>query len=124
MVVRDHRTVSYDEGWTDSRDNRFDNHSRYEGREIPRIAAVGGEYSSTYGVVTLNQVGTRITGYYPSHNGTIDGVVDGNVIRFHWKQPDGEGTGVWYLGANNSMSGSFGFGPNATNGGAWTLNVR
>lgn len=83
--------------------------------------SLSGVYASTYGRVTLTQQGNRVTGFYPSHNGRIEGVIVGNQIRFHWQQPDGEGSGVWYLDGNGALTGSFGNGRSASNGGAWDL---
>lgn len=117
VMVRDHRAqetvyTSYQ-------------HPRYE---VPtravdncEINSLSGVYSSTYGRVTLTQRGNRVTGFYPSHNGRIEGVIVGNQIRFHWQQPDGEGSGVWYLDGSGALTGSFGNGRSASNGGAWDL---
>ncbi len=38
--------------------------------------------------ITLQQDGKRVTGTYQPHNGTIDGEIDGAVLRFKWTQGD------------------------------------
>jgi len=116
VVVRDHRTPTY----------HYANY-QYPTYEAPAPVdncatnSLSGVYSSNYGRVTLTQQGNRVTGFYPNHNGRIEGVIVGNQIRFHWQQPDGEGSGVWYLDGRGALTGSFGNGRSASNGGAWDL---
>lgn len=116
-VVRDHRapTTQYTTQYT-----RYEEPTRATVDNC-QTNSLSGVYSSTYGRVALTQQGNRVIGFYPEHNGRIEGVIVGNQIRFQWQQPDGQGSGVWYLDGNGALMGSFGNGRSASNGGAWNL---
>lgn len=63
-------------------------------RNLPDMS---GTYSSSFGKFHLQQSGAAIRGCYESHNGLIEGTIDGRVLRAHWSE-----------GADNSPSSSAG----------------
>jgi hypothetical protein len=71
-----------------------------------------GEWASTFGPLTLKQVGTRVTGTYPDLNGTLEGTVTGKVLRFQWKEGEsGKGSGRFILSDDgNSFTGFWDYG--------------
>jgi hypothetical protein len=92
----------------------------YHPSSIYQPINVTGTYSSNYGVVTLNQQGNHITGV--CNQGTIDGTIEGNVIKYRWAQPGGSGgLGTWTVDRSLGMDGTFGGGLSFTDGGSWDL---
>lgn len=88
----------------------------------PRVD-VAGSYTSNWGDVELTQRGNRIRGTYVCcGGGTIEGTLHNNgTIHFRWRQPDGEGRGVWTVDANGGLEGTWGWDQSASDGGPWNL---
>jgi hypothetical protein len=82
---------------------------------------VSGTYKSNWGAVTLHQDGTRITGNYVYQHGHIDGVLDGNVIRYVWDESDSHGHGIFVVASDGELIGTWGVGIDDTSGGGWRL---
>lgn len=98
-----------------------------EARSPRRVntANLAGTWDSTYGEVSLTQRGDRISGQYPCcGGGTLEGrIVEGSMVKFHWKEPRGagEGEGLWRIQRDGSLDGSWGLGQSASDGGVWKL---
>lgn len=76
----------------------------------------------------LTQLGTHVAGVYDKQDGSIDGVVEGNVLKLRWNQPHNKrgGHGELIIAADgNTMSGTWSYDPGAsgglTGGGQWTF---
>jgi hypothetical protein len=84
---------------------------------------VSGAYASTWDRVDLTQRGDRIHGTYVCcGGGTIEGrVIEGRVIRYRWKQPGGEGLGVWTIEPSGRLAGTWGWNQSDHDGGRWDL---
>jgi hypothetical protein len=89
----------------------------------PPAVNVSGDYSSTYETVHLHQHGRMIEGdYVCCGGGTIDGVIAGKVIHYHWAGADGtEGNGVWTVVGVGTLRGTWGTGESEDDGGEWNL---
>lgn len=131
VTVRDHRhdvptsyPTSYPNSYTNSYTTSYnDNYSHDDSYDdsCDQVESLTGTYKSMYGDVRLVQNGNRVHATYVSHNGTIDGIIDGNVIRFRWTQPDGRGTGVWTISRSGRLEGTWGNGRSNLDGGRWDL---
>jgi hypothetical protein len=82
---------------------------------------VSGSYTSNWGSVVLHQSHDRVTGEYAYQHGRIDGVLDGNVLRYAWHENDGEGHGVFVVATGGELVGTWGIGDDDTRGGGWRL---
>ena len=118
-MVRDHRFAANDRYFRDS-----DRQYRYDQDHRDRYVQISGAYSSKYGDVILHQRGNRVWGTYPGFRGTIEGVIEGNVVDFHWIQPDSNGYGTFTLTRSGRIRGLIGSGVSYTNGGSWDLWMR
>ena len=85
-------------------------------------AAISGRYESNWDDVQLAQDGDRVFGTYVCcGGGTIDGrIFEGRTIRYRWKQPGGEGMGVWTI-RGDKLLGTWGVNQDDDNGGRWDL---
>jgi hypothetical protein len=85
-------------------------------------ASISGAYDSNWDDVTLSQDGDRVFGTYVCcGGGTITGrIFEGRTIRYQWKQPGGEGMGVWTI-RGDKLLGTWGVGQDDDNGGRWYL---
>ncbi|MDB4961130.1 MAG: hypothetical protein JWP01_1129 [Myxococcales bacterium] len=82
---------------------------------------VSGPYGSNWDDVHLQQRGRHVTGSYVCcGGGTIDGTIEGRTVRYRWRQPGGEGRGIWTLG-DGSLEGTWGVGNDEDDGGRWDL---
>lgn len=86
-------------------------------------ANFSGTWETTYGTMWLEQKGTRVTGTYTTNDGTINGEIEGEDLRFVWFErangtggralvrlaPDGMSfSGPWYTHGNaDSPSGTW-----------------
>ncbi len=82
---------------------------------------VSGSYTSNWGSAVLHQNHDRVTGEYAYHHGRIDGVLDGNVLHYAWHENDGDGHGVFVIGTDSELVGTWGIGDDDTRGGGWRL---
>lgn len=84
--------------------------------------SLAGDYESNWDDVRLVQDGDRITGTYVCcGGGTIEGrLIEGRVIRYRWRQPGGEGRGVWHV-KDGRLDGTWGSGEHESDGGRWDL---
>lgn len=84
---------------------------------------VSGPYASNWDDVQLAQRGRHITGSYVCcGGGVIEGTIEGRTIRYHWKQPGGEGRGVWTV-EDGRLLGTWGWGTDDDDGGRWDLTL-
>ncbi len=85
-------------------------------------ATISGAYTSNWDAVKLYQDGDRVKGTYVCcGGGTIDGrIIDGHLLRYRWKQPNGWGMGVWEIDGDH-LSGTWGWDQDDKNGGRWDL---
>ena len=98
--------------------------------ETVAVTDWSGSWSSDFGIITLNQQGTHVTGQYAyDHGGTqIQGLIEGEVINgqldFAWSESaggGGAGHAVFTLSNNGkSFNGTWGKGDSRTSGGSWT----
>ena len=82
---------------------------------------ISGSYASNWGPVVLHQEGARITGDYEYKQGHLEGVLDGNMIRYAWREQDGRGRGVFVVASDGELVGTWGVGDDDTRGGGWRL---
>ncbi|HUJ57741.1 MAG TPA: hypothetical protein VLX92_04600 [Kofleriaceae bacterium] len=82
---------------------------------------VSGQYDGTFGHTELHQDGTHVAGSYAYDDGRIDGTLDGTTLRFAWTEDHGSGQGVFQVGGDGSLAGTWGNGASTSDGGAWTL---
>jgi hypothetical protein len=84
--------------------------------------SVSGAYESNWDDVRLVHDGDRITGTYVCcGGGTIQGrLIEGRIIRYRWRQPGGEGRGVWHI-EGNRLDGTWGIDEHESDGGRWDL---
>jgi hypothetical protein len=89
----------------------------------PQSVDINGRYDSNWDSVQLVQDGRDVHGSYVCcGGGTIEGrIYEGRIIRYHWKQPGGEGEGVWEIVAPNRLEGTWGSGQSDDDGGRWDL---
>jgi hypothetical protein len=84
-------------------------------------ADVSGPYRSNWDDVHLEQRGRHVTGSYVCcGGGTIDGTIEGRTVRYRWKQPGGEGRGIWTI-RDGRLDGTWGVGNDEDDGGRWDL---
>jgi hypothetical protein len=94
---------------------------------LPLVAAAGpssisGRYNSNWDEVRLTQDGDRVHGTYVCcGGGTIEGrIIEGRTVRYRWKQPGGEGMGVWTI-EGDQLRGTWGWNRDDDDGGRWDL---
>jgi hypothetical protein len=83
--------------------------------------AISGSYTSNWGPVVLHQDGARVTGEYEYAHGHLDGVLDGNMIRYAWREQGGRGQGVFVVASDGELVGTWGVDDDDTRGGGWRL---
>lgn len=52
-------------------------------------------YNTNYGAMTISFDGTYVSGSYTHQNGSLEGVLDGNVMTGTWHQNNGKGTCIF-----------------------------
>jgi len=79
----------------------------------------------------LTQQGNRVAGVYDLQEGSINGIVEGNVFKLRWDQPHNKrgGHGELIIAADaNTMTGTWSYDPAASGGlkggGQWTFTKR
>jgi hypothetical protein len=89
---------------------------------IAGTRSISGEYHSNWDDVRLVQDGDRVHGTYVCcGGGTIEGrIIEGRTLRYRWKQPGGEGHGVWTI-EGDQLSGTWGVNGDDDDGGRWDL---
>lgn len=71
----------------------------------PPVANFGGQWNTDYGLMTLEQTGSAVTGTYPN-GGRVTATVVGNVLTGNWSDSSGTGTLAFTLSADgNSFTG-------------------
>jgi hypothetical protein len=90
--------------------------------DSPARVDVSGLYHSNWNDVRLAQDGDHVTGTYACcGGGTIEGrIIEGRTLRYRWKQPGGQGLGVWTIDKGR-LDGTWGVGQSSVNGGRWDL---
>jgi hypothetical protein len=85
--------------------------------------SVTGVYQSNWDEVRLTQHGDAVTGTYVCcGGGTIEGrIVEGRTLIYRWRQPGGEGSGVWTIKDADRLEGTWGVGEDRSGGGRWDL---
>jgi hypothetical protein len=77
----------------------------------PTAPTFAGVWNTNFGPVTLVVNGSQVTGSYPRNSGVVEGTIEGNVLRFDWKQTNSRGRGVFRLAADGkSFVGTFSYG--------------
>jgi hypothetical protein len=61
---------------------------------------LSGEWKTDFGLMTLTQQGTSVTGAYGTSGGRLSGTLSGNVLRFRWEQSNGSGSGRFEFKGN------------------------
>jgi hypothetical protein len=75
----------------------------FAGKWDLRVVIGGGSFA-----LNLEQAGSRVTGTYSPQDGTIDGLVTGQVLRFQWTQAGGyKGNGFLEMNAEGRLNGVF-----------------
>jgi hypothetical protein len=85
---------------------------------------VSGSYTSNWGSVTLRQIGNKVVGTYVFQDGRIDGTLDGNMLRYTWRERDSTGVGIWVVATNGELIGTWGVGQDELSGGGWRLTPK
>jgi hypothetical protein len=78
-------------------------------------------YTSNWGEVTLAQHGCKVSGTYRDSDGTIEGTLEGNMLRYTWTQSDSSGRGVFVVATNGELVGTWGTSDDEVDGGGWRL---
>jgi hypothetical protein len=87
-----------------------------------RAIDVTGVYRSNWEEVRLVQHGRSVKGSYVCcGGGTIDGEIEGRVLRYRWHEPQGagEGVGIWKIDGDR-LDGTWGR-STVDDGGPWNL---
>jgi len=63
----------------------------------PEGRSVTGIYQTNYGLMRLEQSGTRVEGCYDFDGGTLRGSTDGRVVDFEWREDEGTQVGTAIL---------------------------
>lgn len=82
---------------------------------------ISGSYTSNWGAVTLRQNGNHVSGTYVYQDGRIDGTIEGNMLRYTWREHDTTGRGIWVVASNGELIGTWGVGQDDLAGGGWRL---
>src|SRR5438045_3868971 len=64
---------------------------------LPRGATFDGKWDSNFQEMTLHQQGRRVWGVVNYREGSLDGMVDGDVLRFKWSQRENHQHGRGYF---------------------------
>jgi hypothetical protein len=62
---------------------------------------------STNITLSISQKGDKITGTFPSKNGTIEGTVIGRNLRFKWESDEGSGSGMFSISTSKVAFGGW-----------------
>ena len=82
-----------------------------------------GTWETNWGELVIKESGEKLTGNYKGKfSGSIEGEVKDSKFHFTWKQPNAEwGSGVFTVSEDGKkLTGTWGGGESATNGGPWT----
>lgn len=85
-------------------------------------ASFAGTYDSAWGVTTFAQEGTRVTAKYPK--GNVSCSAAGNTLDCDWREASAQGKARLIKQANGTISGTWGDGASATNGGPWVFTPK
>ena len=93
------------------------------GATAQRVQHTSPVYQSNWDEVRLMQHGQAVTGTYVCcGGGTIEGrIVEGRTLIYRWRQPGGEGRGVWTIKDADRLEGTWGVGEDRFDGGRWDL---
>jgi hypothetical protein len=86
----------------------------------PRAIDVTGTYDSNWGPIELRQSGHEVLGTYNFHHGRLRGTLDGNLLRYQWREDSGSGRGVFVVATNGQLIGTWGT-TDDVSGGGWQL---
>ncbi len=103
------------------------------GPAIPGLNLSGGFDCVQFGFMKLKQVGAKVTGTYDGmrgngDNGTIAGIVEGDLLRIEWKQPGKPEAAIFPLKGKawlrikekgSSLEGRWGYEESDEDGGTW-----
>lgn len=81
-----------------------------------------GTYTSTWGTTTFQQNGSAVTAKYP--RGTLSCIASGMALTCDWFEGSSRGKAALVKNADGSISGSWGNGSSATNGGPWRFSPK
>ena len=97
-------------------------------RPFPGEVRLDGEWTSNWGIMTLRQSGTEVTGKVEHRNGALKGRINGDLLVFEWEQPSNRAEGVlaakgkgWLRVSHDSekMVGAWGYRSRYEGGGTW-----
>lgn len=99
-----------------------------EPKPLAERVDLSGRWTSTWGAMTLRQTGLEVKGDVAYRNGTLEGVVDGDLLIFRWSQPRdreqavlaAEGKGWMRIAPDASaLDGAWGYRDRYEGGGVW-----
>lgn len=80
------------------------------------VPDVFGPYQSTFGTLTMQRNGNRVTGTYTHKGGRVEGTLNGNTLTGRWTQTNGEGRMVFRFNSDYSgFTGMWSYGDAAPN---------
>jgi hypothetical protein len=82
---------------------------------------VSGDYTGTWGSMSLHQIDERVIGTYGHGRGAIEGVIEDHMIRFAWHEDARAGRGVFAIAGDGSLAGTWGYGDDDRGAGSWLL---
>ena len=94
------------------------------GKSAPAPAAAAavsfaGTYKSAWGATVFTQQGNQVSATYP--NGTMACVPNGSTLDCNWREAASSGKALLTKDASGGITGTWGTGTSATNGGPWVF---
>lgn len=86
------------------------------------LTAFAGTYTSTWGTTTFEQNGSSVTAKYP--RGTLSCLANGASLTCDWFEGASRGKAVLTKNADGTITGTWGNGSSATNGGPWRFSPK
>ncbi len=81
-----------------------------------------GVYNTNFGVATVTQTGSKVNFKYPIGTGACTAA--GKVLKCHWIESNGSGDAILTKQTDGKLTGTWGNGQSATNGGGWTFTPK
>src|SRR5262245_57447046 len=79
---------------------------------MPQGASFEGHWDSNFQRMELRQEGKRVHGIFQYREGSLDGTLDGDLLKFRWWQRENKQTGRGYLqisGDGTHLEGRWGY---------------
>ncbi len=87
----------------------------------PAAVSFAGSYKSAWGATVFTQAGNVVTAAYP--NGTMTCNAAGPVLDCAWREAAGAGKALLTKNADGTITGTWGKGASATDGGPWVFTL-